>query len=442
MKTSCKLFIASLALGVLLTAVSSSITAQNSDEQHYEPVYREQPSYSTAKNVPKHFLVYPFEIVRWPIDQGLYIVEKYRIDKKVRWIYDEILEHGIAPYGNVIGIGNMGGGLSIDWITLTKERSDFPHVVVKNWVEWSNHVNFETGAKVGLERIADTGFRTLGTVKYENRPEEHFYGIGHHSSAGDGTSYRMEATHLEYKFGYSPSPVLATDAKFEYQNVNITNGEDGGRGIIDTTFTPGSIPGLAGDEIITIGGEMKHDTRNRGANSFKGGAERIGFSFNDGVAGSNARYFKYEIELARFLRLWSDRRVLALHFYGEENSDIGNGYVPFHQMAKLGEYGLPPRLSHTLRGFDFNRFFDKSAALFNAEYRYNIWEHKDFKLDTVVFIDEGQVLRKVSRFKFKDFRESYGGGFRLSVANNVIMSVEIAHGDEGTNFYVKSGSPF
>ncbi len=442
MKTLRKFLVIIAAIWTFSFAAASLLTAQNSDDKRYEPIYQEPSPDSTAKNIGKHFLVYPFELIRWPIDQGLYIVEKYRIDKKVKWVYDEILEKGITPYGNVIGMSNMGGGLNVDWVTLAKQRADFPHVVVKNWIEWNNHVNFETGAQIGLERIMDTGFRTLGTFKYENRPEEHFYGIGHHSSAGDGSSYRMEATHLEYKIGYNPSPTFSGDAKFAYQNVNITNGEDGGRNIIDTQFTPGSIDGLAGDEIITIGGEMKHDTRNRGTSSFKGGQQRIAFSYNNGVAGSDARYLKYEAEITHFFRMWSDRRVVAIHLYAEENNEIDHRFVPFHQMAKLGGYGLHPRISETLRGFDFNRFFDKSAVVGNLEYRYTIWEHKDFKLDTVIFVDEGQVLEKVSRMKFKDFRESYGGGVRFSVANNVILAAEIAHGDEGTNVYVKSGAPF
>ena len=111
-------------------------------------------------------------------------------------------------------------------------------------------------------------------------------------------------------------------------------------------------------------------------------------------------------------------------------------------MAKLGGYGVFPRLSHTLRGYDNNRFFGESAALFNAEYRYRIWEYRDWKTDAVLFWDEGQVFRDLSNFQLKDFRESYGLGFRISLLEHAVICVEVAHGSEGTNFYLKSGAPF
>jgi len=82
------------------------------------------------------------------------------------------------------------------------------------------------------------------------------------------------------------------------------------------------------------------------------------------------------------------------------------------------------------------------GQLLNLEYRYAIWEHKDFKVDALFFGDSGQVFPKFFKFKLKNFSESYGTGLRLNFANNVIFSFEVAHGNEGTSIYVKSGTPF
>ena len=116
--------------------------------------------------------------------------------------------------------------------------------------------------------------------------------------------------------------------------------------------------------------------------------------------------------------------------------------VPFHQMARLGGYGDYPDLSRTLRAYHANRFYDNVSVLFNLEYRYTVYEYRDFKLDTLFSWDEGQVFKKFSTFQFKDFRDSYGGGFRFSILNHTLLSIEIAHGDEGTTFYVKGNAPF
>ena len=98
--------------------------------------------------------------------------------------------------------------------------------------------------------------------------------------------------------------------------------------------------------------------------------------------------------------------------------------------------------SETLRAYDPNRFTDRSLLLLNLEYRYNIWEYKDWKTDAVIFMDEGQVFRNFGDFKLRDFRESYGVGLRTSIAGIVLLSLEAAHGDEGTHFYAKSTTPF
>ncbi|MCM8775172.1 MAG: outer membrane protein assembly factor [Candidatus Omnitrophica bacterium] len=433
-----------VAIGSIIFCLGAGVVAwaQDLTYDRYAALLEENPESSTAKKIASHFLVYPFELVKWPVDQTLLYIEKHYLEKKVEWIYDKIQEQGIKPSGTIVSLGGLGGGLEVDFVRLTRLREHYPDLTTRGWYQWTNDVNMEVGSELGLQRIGETGFRTIGNFKYSNRPEEHFYGIGPDTSAGEGTSYRMESTDLETLFGYNWGPSLSADAKFGYHNVNITNGEDGGRGIIDTVFRPQTISGLAGDELIDLKLELQRDTRNRSENSTKGGLAKFVWSYYEGVDNSKARYFKYEAEMSRFLRLGADRRVLAFRLYGEHNDEIGDRYVPFHQMAKLGGYGAYPRLSRTLRGFDFNRFFDESSALMNLEYRYTIWEYRDFKLDSIVFWDEGQVFGEFSDFQFKDFRESYGLGFRVSLANVVLLTAVVAHGDEGTNLYVKTGAPF
>ena len=53
-----------------------------------------------------------------------------------------------------------------------------------------------------------------------------------------------------------------------------------------------------------------------------------------------------------------------------------------------------------------------------------------------------KIFQEFKNFKLNRLRESYGGGFRVSAADHILLSLEIAHGDEGTNVYVKSSAPF
>jgi hypothetical protein len=429
----------------LFQVFGSPLWAEALSYDRYAPVFRKEPvPPSAVKDLSQHSLVAPLELVRWPVDKTLVYIEKHRIDTKARWMYDEIVDQGITPHFGFVSPLSPSFGMDADMVRILRQKDLLPDATVKAWIHYASGVYFQTGSKVGMDQIAGTGLRTSGFFQYEHRPQEHFYGLGPNSSAGDGSVYEMESTTLEPSAGYAFSPSSGVDFKFGYRNINISGGKDGGRGQVGqtATFSRERVPGIDEDSLITLGLEYRRDTRNHKEDSTSGGEQRFGFSFNEGVQSSGARYFKYELEASQYVSLWSKRRVLVFHLYGEHNDELNNGYVPFHQMAKLGGYGVAPRLSHTLRGFDFNRFFDESAALFNLEYRYTIWEYRDLKVDSVIFWDEGQVFSEFSKFQFKDFRESYGLGFRLSAANNILLTVEVAHGDEGTNFYVKSQAPF
>ncbi len=400
----------------------------------YASLYREKPAApSLLSKVSTDFLTYPFELLRWPATRGAGMFDKYHLWDKVHWLYERSVDLGVTPRFD---------GADFDFLRMTGVRAQFPDTTIKGWTSYQPNNYFSVGGKVGMERIADTAVRTFTSIHYENRPQQYFYGIGPNTSRGEGTSYRMEGTTVQGEIGYSKDPSMSMDFFTAYKRVNITNGEDGGRGIIDTTFPNQTIPGLDGDEIISSGVKVARDMRNFKENSTKGYLARAEASFNEGLFHSNARYYRYNAEFINYTRLGTNRRVFVSRLYGEHNNEAHGHSVPFHQMARLGGYGMASDLAQTLRGYDRNRFTDESAILLNAEYRYTVYEYRDWKIDTILFFDAGQVFNDFGKFQFQDFRETYGGGFRLSILNNVFLSVELGHGDEGTHFYVKSRSPF
>ena len=424
-------------LGFMFLALPLSLSAAEVSYDRYAPIYQETPTESATKKVAANILTYPLELIRWPVDKSLVFIEKNHLVTKARFLYDTLEAQGVTPK-----LSFSSPGVEIDAIRLTRQKVRFPDLTVKGHVNWKHDRIFDVGTKVGVDRIGGTGVHLHEIIQYQSRPEEHFHGIGSNASRGEGTSFKMETTKLETRLGYRHSPALSTDLKFSYNNINITDGGDGGRGKIDTTFPGLNIAGLDGDEIISFGFEVEHDTRNQQENSTRGGLLRLDWTYNEGLDGSEARYFSYKAEASRYIRLGNDRRVLFLRFYGEHNDETDHHRVPFHQLARLGGFGTYPDLSHPLRGYDRDRFFDESALLFNIEYRYTVYEYRDWKLDTVLFFDLGQVFGEFSELQGNDFKESYGVGFRFSVLNHVVLALEVAHGDEGTNFYVKSSTPF
>lgn len=427
--------IPSLLIFVLLCTSTRSLYAGGAYDR-YASLYSESKEPSLLSKVASDFLTYPFEIVRWPINKGLVFAEEQHLLTKGEYIYNQIVDKGITPF-----LGFSRYGAEVDFIRLTRQKVRFPDFTLKGWFD-GYEGNLSTGAKIGAERILETPMRTFATLHYMSRPEEHFHGVGPDTSRGEGTSYKMEQTLTEASLGYSADPSFSFDWKFNYRNVNITNGEDGGRGIIDTTFPNDNIPGLGGDEIIATGFDLIRDTRDHKDSSTRGYFANIAYSINEGLFNSEARYLKLITEFSHYQQIFSKRRIFVSHFYYEDNNALPDRQVPFYDMAQLGGYGNYPARGRTLRGYDEGRWYDRNAMLFNFEYRYTIYEYRDWKADAVGFSDIGQTFHKWSKFQGNDFRYSFGGGVRVGILGHVLLSLEVAHGDEGTWFYAKNRAPF
>ncbi len=431
-----------IASAAVLLAAGSAAFARDLSYDRYASVFETRAQPSAARKISTGFLTYLLEPLRYGADQSIVIAEKYRLEDKFTWAYDKIKSYGISPRVGLFSFGGIQAGTDVDFVKLCRLRGDFPDLTVVGSVDYARDLYFKTGARVGMERIAGTGFYAATAFNYEYRPREYFYGIGPASSRGDGAVYSYEETAVGPEAGYQLGDDLKLDFHFLYRNINIGEGHTSGRLQARDLIFPTPLAGSFGDRMLTYKAGLSYDTRNHKGNSDRGGLRSFMLSYNQGLEDSNANYMKYQLELSQYMKVFSDRRVFAVRFYGEHNDTLNQGEIPFYQLARLGGYGRQNYNSETLRAYGENRFFGDSAALVNLEYRYNIWHYRDFKLDTVLFWDEGQVFSQISRFKLRDFRESYGGGFRVSIADLAILSVELAHGDEGTHLYVRTETPF
>lgn len=427
----------------MLAADAPAASARELSYDRYAPVYAKPLSAPPRfRHIAANLLTYPLEPVRILTSATLSGIEKYHLDDKVIWGYDTLQGRGITPKIGFLSLNSRRFGADVDFVKLAGLKSQLPDLTVQGNIQYASDLYFETGAQIGLERIADTSFYAKMDLQYLYRPREHFYGIGPTTSAGDGAVYGYEETSVGPIAGYQLEDDLSLDYKFQYRNINISEGREAGRLQARDLVNPGTLSGSYGDRLLTQEWSITHDTRNHKGNSDRGGLQNFSLSYNEGLGGSNASYLKYQSEISQYFKLKSERRVLAVRFFGEHNSELGGGEVPYYQLAKLGGYGRQNFFSNTLRGYDDNRFTDASAALLNVEYRYNIWHYRDFKLDTVAFWDEGQVFDRLGSFKLDNFHYSLGGGFRVSIAELTVLTLEAARAGEGTNVYIRTETPF
>ena len=409
----------------------------------YAPVYTKPLTAQPLKGFFSRAIELPFKLAKWPMDQGIIYTENHRLDKKTIWLYEQTLKQGVKP---LFGFTDLSVypyfGAELNLLALARQKEKYPDFFATTTLLYCPTVFFAVDSEIGAQRIGGTGFHSKGIVNYDLEQKEPFYGIGPNTSRGDGTSYRIETTQVGARAGYEFSPTIDLEAGFDYKKVNILNRAHDGKGDIRTIFAGQNIPGLGGDDLLDYSLTLGRDTRDSKDDATKGSYQKFLFQFTDGVNGSSARYLKYQIDMAKYFRLASPRRVLVTRLFAEHNQEIDHGDIPFYNLSKMGGAGANTRDSETARAFVYNRFYGESVLLLNLEYRYTVMEYKKFKLKTAFFNDLGEVFGKIHEFRLKDLRESYGIGFYLSYTRNTLLNFSVAHGNEGTRFYVKNKLAF
>ncbi len=409
----------------------------------YAPVYSKPLSLEPLKGAFSRILEFPLKLVKWPTDQGILFNDRHRLDKKALWIYEESIRLGVKPLFGFTDLSMLPFyGAEFNLLTLARQKEKFPDFFATATILQCPSVFFAAGSEIGAQQIGGTGFHAKGLVNYSRDEKEPFYGLGPDTSRGDSTSYRMETTKVGMAAGYEVSPTIDITGGFDYRNVNIFNRAHDGKGDILHIFQGQNIPGVNGNNLLDYSLTFSRDTRDSKDDATQGSYQKFLFQFTDNPAGATARYFKYQLDMAKYLQLWSPRRILIARLFAEHNAEVDHGAIPFYDMAKLGGAGANLRDSETMRGYVYNRFYGESALLINLEYRYTVMEYKEFKLKTALFNDLGQTFGEIHEFQIKDFRESYGAGFYLSYARNTVVNFSVAHSNEGTQFYIKNKLAF
>jgi hypothetical protein len=426
----------------LFLAAGAAVNAAEKEADRYAPAYAEPLTSKSLKDPLSALLELPFQLVKYPIEKGLIFTENHRLDKKTMWIYERMVEKGFTPlFGGSETTLIPFYGAEFNLMALARQKEKYPDFIATTTILHGPTSFFLVGSEIGAQRIWGGGHAS-GFFQYDIREKEPFYGIGPKTSRGDGTSFKMETTLLGAVAGFSFSPTMDLSGVFSYKHVNITNRAHDGKGDIRTIFAGENIPGLYGEDLLSYEVIFNRDTRDSQDQASKGSYQNLSFKYTDSPGSSGARYFTYLVDMAKYFQIASPRRVLVPRFFMEYNQQIDGGTVPFFEMAKLGSSGTFPTRSQTARAFVYNRFYAEGAILLNLEYRYTVMQYKDFKLNTALFVDEGQVFSDFGKIAMKYFKTSYGAGFYLSYAKTTLLALSVAHGNEGTQFYIDNKIAF
>ena len=220
---------------------------------------------------------------------------------------------------------------------------------------------------------------------------------------------------------------------------------------------PDSIEGTI--HAIELG--LLHDNTDFPINPTVGNSQYFAFSHDAAWLDSKDQWDFVEFEASQYFSFGATKqarqRILALNFWTayatswKVNTNDNNelqvaNNPPFLEGSTLGGF-------YRMRGFRQNRFHDKAAIYASAEYRYtldyNPVENVDWlrflKLDwiqAVLFVEGGRVAPTYNRHViFDDWKTDFGVSLRALTAGMVIR-LDVAKSNEGTNMWAMVSHPF
>lgn len=135
------------------------------------------------------------------------------------------------------------------------------------------------------------------------------------------------------------------------------------------------------------------------------------------------------VEAQHFWRIAQGPRLLAFRLRGEAVSG-SVADVPFSELPMLGGGDF-------LRGYDFERFRDRVAALGSVEY---VWDLAHW-FDAALFVDVGRVYSSLSDLTLDQMRVGYGVALEIYTDSTFLCETSVASSIDGGLFFNLSFNP-
>ena len=355
----------------------------------------------------------------------------------------------------------FGGGVALTDVDFRDQRyREFANVLLTyseegqqafkiNWQRWLEHREMPQGGVYREERN-----RVYGRAGYEKTLTRRFFGFGSRTRAADETSYTEELAAAGAGIRVSlPDPgsdwVVRSDLQAERHAL--------ARGRVTGVPSTEEIAAFAddvadGDGVSQIWSHNSFgwDTRDSMHQPYEG--IRIGGTANlcAGSGGETGAIVGVDGQHVFALPPLLHRGAVGreenpptdvLAFGAFVHDTVGD--LPYYSLPTLGG-------TNTLRGYIQNRFTDRAAAHFSAEYRVNLLARGIVFTDTLriervglgVFYDCGTVADGVGELADGRFLDSYGFGFRLAFAREAVFRIDWGFCNEGTNFTLAFGNSF
>lgn len=341
---------------------------------------------------------------------------------------------GIAFGGFPNGKGWLAGGIGFSDFAVgsSNPTPDMANRIdVQASATYSIRTYKQVGGRVAWRNIGGTPLAVAVAGQWYDWPRRYFWGFGPDSDESNESNYSVSGYDAGGDLWVEPRLGVMIGGGFRVLGPTTGPGTDPGYPSVGEVFAPASLPGY-GQKTRFLRTEAFADIDLRDNPLYPRSGGRYTLRFADYSDRNLGRFGfrRYEIDLEQLFALQRKRKVFAVRALGIFTDPKDGNEVPFYFYPAAGS-------SRRLRGFESNRFQDRSLMIFTGEYRWAVW----WPLDMALFVDAGNVAYDW-REVFDDLKVTYGFGFRMHGAETFGFRVDLAWGDEGFKFHGSLNYPF
>jgi outer membrane protein assembly factor BamA len=267
--------------------------------------------------------------------------------------------------------------------------------------------------------------------RYEDFPQEDFFGRGMASSPDARTSYDFSSSDFAGTALFKATSWLQIGTTVGYVSPTVGPGADEQFPSIEALFNDADAPGL------TTQPDFLHSTffadvdyRDEPGNPRSGGFYHAAFAVWDDRNLQQYDFRRFDLNFQQFHSLVSDKSHvisgrLGLAFV---NNETGHR-VPFYFLPYVG--GVD-----TIRSLHEFRFKDENAIWMSLEYRWVPLKYVSF----ATFVDAGKVSSDYEDVATSGFKRGYGFGVRVHTRTQTFARIDVGTGGgEGWKVFLKLG---
>ncbi|MBI4350054.1 MAG: BamA/TamA family outer membrane protein [Elusimicrobia bacterium] len=284
--------------------------------------------------------------------------------------------------------------------------------------------------------VFSSGFRLSLEAKHWVTGKPSFYGFGINSGRGNKANYALQMTGAEIILDVPLGKELFINLNTSDYVKRIQKGPVG-NGRLGELFPAAYAGAVDRDRFLTNRVSLVYDNTDHPYLPKVGTYASASVLYSNKKLGSGFEYRTYAFQLKNYFNHRKRGRfVTAVHYLLQfQRGDV----LPFYAMPQLGE-------STGLRMAGDGRFTDRGKFVFNIEERITLSKTPFLKFisetEIAPFLDVGTVFGRVSDLRARDLKYGPGISARLVIRPQLVATVDLAYGSEGTNAIIKIGYPF